>query len=370
MNVLLFNLKTDVADTTLGFTTSWINAIAQHCDRVFVVTLHAGDAPTAGNVEVHALARRSSSSRVRKAVAFYRVVGRLLQRERIDVCFAHMTPLLAILFAPLSRLYGIPILLWYAHGSSSGQLRLAHRLVDRCVTSTPAGFPIPSRKLFVLGQGIDTDHFAPPAERPPHYDRTLLSIARMTPRKRTHEIVEAVAKLRSDREHAVRLVAVGGPITNEDREYERRLRDQIRDLGLVDAVELEGAVPFHQVADVYRLCSVLVNVSETGSLDKAILEAMASGCIPVSRNRSFAALAREEGIEWLVPDNGSDGLASCIQRVIDLPESEREPLRARLRSIVVRDHSLEALSRQIAHHLGELVDARARRRRANVVLRG
>jgi glycosyltransferase involved in cell wall biosynthesis len=370
VNVLLLNLKTDVTDTTLGFTTSWINALAQLCDRVTVVTLEAGEAPTADNVEVHALARAGSSSKARKLLAFYRVAGRLARSSRVDVCFAHMTPLLAILFAPLARLYGIPVLLWYAHGSSSLQLRLAHRLVDRCITSTPAGFPIASRKLFVLGQGIDTERFVPPSSPPPDYGRTLLSIARMTPRKRTHEIVEAIAKLRSDRGEPVRLVAVGGPITNEDREYERRLRERIADLGVEDAVELEGAVPFHHVADVYRLCSVLVNVSETGSLDKAILEAMASGCIPVSRNRSFAAIARQEGLDWLVPADGAEALAACIQRVLELPKSERDPLRARLRSIVVRDHSLETLSKQIGRHLEELVSARNRRRSAKVVLRG
>jgi glycosyltransferase involved in cell wall biosynthesis len=368
VNVLLFNLKTDVADTTLGFTTSWINALARFSDRVVVVTLEVGDAPTADNVEVHTLARPGFLSKARKLLAFYRVVGRLARDERIDVCFAHMTPLLAILFAPLARFHRIPILLWYAHGSTSLQLRLAHRLVDRCVTSTPAGFPIASRKLFVLGQGIDTDRFVPPDPRPPEYDRTLLSIARTTPRKRTHEIVDAVAILHKERPGAVRLVAVGGPVTREDRGYEDRLRDQIRDLGLEDAVELEGAVPFHRVADVYRLGSVLVNVSETGSLDKAILEAMASGCIPVSRNRSFAVIAREEGLGWLVPAEGSDALAAYIRQVLDLPEGERESLRSQLRSIVVLNHSLDVLSDRIAGHLREL--AASSGRRSNDLVRG
>jgi glycosyltransferase involved in cell wall biosynthesis len=369
VKLLLFNLKTDVADTTLGFTTSWINALARYCERVVVVTLAAGDVRTADNVEVHSLARRGVLSKPRKLLAFYRVVGRLVRRERIDVCFAHMTPLLAILFAPLARFRRIPVVLWYAHGSTSLQLRVADRLVDRCVTSTPAGFPVASRKLFVLGQGIDTDRFVPPPTRPPGYDRTLLSVARTTPRKRTHEIVEALAKLRTE-EPEVRLVAIGGPVTLEDRTYEDRLRTRIRELGLEDAVELEGAVPFHEVADVYRLGSVLVNVSETGSLDKAILEGMASGCIPVSRNRSFAAIARDKGLDWLVPADGPDALAGCIQRVIELPESARESLRSHLREIVLRDHSLVALSQQVARHLRELADAQNSRRGGTVVLRG
>jgi glycosyltransferase involved in cell wall biosynthesis len=365
VNVLLFNLKTDVADTTLGFTTSWINALARHCDRIDVVTMAAGEAPVAHNVELHSLGGENAASRLHKLLAFYRLAGRLARSGRIDVCFAHMTPLLAILFAPLARLYRIPVLLWYAHGSTSPQLRLAHRLADRCVTSTPSGFPLASRKLFVLGQGIDTSRFAPAEAQGAEYDRTLISIARLTPRKRLHEIVEAIEKMHRERPGAVRLVAVGGPVTDEDRTYEDRLRQQIRAAGLDDIVVLEGAVPFHRIADLYTLGSIFVNVSETGSLDKAILEAMASGCIPVSRNESFARIAREEGLDMLVPRAGSEELARSIGQVLGLPEHERETLRSRLRSIVVRDHSLDALSDQIAGHLRELA-ASARRGTASV----
>ena len=51
------------------------------------------------------------------------------------------------------------MVLWYAHTSVTPTLRLAHALADRCLTSTPAGFRIPSEKLFVVGQGIDLDQF-------------------------------------------------------------------------------------------------------------------------------------------------------------------------------------------------------------------
>jgi glycosyltransferase involved in cell wall biosynthesis len=370
MNVLLFNLKTDVGDTTLGFTTSWVNAIARYCERVVVVTLSAGDAPIADNVEVHALAQPGRrSSRAHKVLAFYRLAAPLVRSRRIDVCFAHMTPLLAILFAPIGRRHGIPTLLWYAHGSSSIQLRLAHRLVDRCVTSTRAGFPIESDKVFVLSQGIDTDRFVPAGTPGPEYRHTVLSIARLTRRKRLDEILEALALLRREHADPIRLVSVGGAITREDRAYEEELRGLIQALDLEHAVVFEQAVPFHRIADVYRLGSVFVNVSETGSLDKAILEAMASGCIPVSRNRSFAQLARAEGFERLVPDAGPEALARCIKGVLDLRDHEQEALRARLRSVVVRNHSLDALSEQIAAHLRDLAELRPRGRRSPLVAR-
>jgi glycosyltransferase involved in cell wall biosynthesis len=353
VNVLLFNLRTDVTDTTLGFTTSWINRLARSCEHVVVVTLHAGLVDVEPNVRVFALSRSSRTSRARKVAEFYRLVLRTLRTSRIDVCFAHMTPLLAGLFWPVAKIYRVPVLLWYAHSAVPLELRIAHHLVDRCVTSTPAGFRLPSEKLFVLGQGIDTEVFSPAAEPALDYDRTALSVGRISPRKRLDEVIESIALLRQDRE-ATRLLLAGGPITDLDRRYEAEIRARARLLKVDDLVEFVGAVPFHRVPDVYRRGAIFLNVSETGSLDKAILESMASGCIPISRNRSFTGIARAEGLDFLVPPPGPEGVAECLREVLALPTAEKDALRHRLREIVVRNHSLNALMDEITRHLEEI----------------
>jgi len=354
VNVLLFNLRTDVADTTLGFTTSWINGLARRCEQVVVVTLYAGLVDVEPNVRVFALNRSSRTSRARKVAEFYRLVLRALRTTGIDVCFAHMTPRLAALFWPLAKIYRIPVLLWYAHGAVPLELRIAHVLADRCVTSTPAGFRLASEKLFVLSQGIDTDVFSPPPPQSGHdYERTALSVGRITPRKHLEEVIESIALVRDEHED-LRLLLAGGPISDADRRYETEIRARARSLNVNGFVEFEGAVPFHRVPDIYRRGAIFLNVSETGSLDKAILESMASGCIPISRNRSFTGIARTEGLDFLVPSPGPEGIAECLREVLALPAAERDTLRARLREVVVKSHSLNALMDQVAHHLEEL----------------
>ena len=52
MNLLIFNLRVDRHDTALGFTTDWINALAQHFDHVTVITMYRGTVAVAANVEV------------------------------------------------------------------------------------------------------------------------------------------------------------------------------------------------------------------------------------------------------------------------------------------------------------------------------
>jgi glycosyltransferase involved in cell wall biosynthesis len=353
VNVLLFNLRTDAADTTLGFTTSWINGLARRCESVVVITLYAGLVDVEPNVRVFALSRSTRMSRARKVADFYRLALRALRTSRIDVCFAHMTPHLAALFWPLAKIYRIPVLLWYAHSAVPLELRVAHRLVDRCVTSTPAGFQLSSNKLFVLCQGIDTEVFSPPAQQDRDYERTALSIGRITSRKRLEEIIDSMALLGQDYE-GIRLLLAGGPITESDRRYEAEIKARARRLELDDFVSFEGPVPFHRIQDVYRRGGIFLNISETGSLDKAILESMATGCIAISSNRSFRAIAHAEGLDFLVPGSGPEGIARCLREVLVLSIEEKVALRKRLREIVVNGHSLNALIDEITCHLREI----------------
>jgi glycosyltransferase involved in cell wall biosynthesis len=353
MNLLVFNLRTDVGHTSLGFTTSWINGLAQRCDRVFVVTMETGKVEVERNVTVLPISAGGARSKIQKLGSFYRIVFRLLRNQKIDACFAHMTPLLAALFSPLARLYNVPVLLWYAHGTVSLELRIAHSVVERCVTSTPEGFPLKSTKLRVLSQGIDIERFSPQNAPGTEYDRTLIAVGRLAPRKHVREILEAVSLVRRQFPD-VRLEVFGGPMTTNDVDYSVGLRVYAVDLGIESAVKFVGAVPFDEIAGVYARGLVFVNLSETGSLDKAILEGMASGCIPISRNRSFAALARANRLDLLVPAEGADAVAAAITRVLTLPKQDREALQRTVREVVVQEHSLSVLLDRIMEQLREL----------------
>jgi glycosyltransferase involved in cell wall biosynthesis len=348
LNLLLFNLRTDSADTALGFTTAWINALAPHCNRIHVVTMYAGLVEVAPNVHVHSIGKEAGLSEARRLVRFYRIVLSILRQEQIDVVFAHMAPLFAVLFAPIAKIRRIPVLLWYAHKSVPTMLRVAHALVDECVASTPEGFRLPSRKVSFIGQGVDTNVFAPPRRIRSGHEMTALAIGRVTPIKNLKEVVEAVALVR---EHGVdlRLRVVGGPLTDGDIAYEARVRRAAEGLG--SGIDFRGPIPFTRIPDEYRQGGIFINLSGSGSLDKAILESMASGCIPICRNDAFRALAAEHGLSRLVPGDGAAAVAECMLSVIRQPEPDRRALRTQLRRIVVEHHSLDTLAAEVVGHL-------------------
>jgi glycosyltransferase involved in cell wall biosynthesis len=359
VNVLVFNLGMDAAHSTLGHTTAWTNELARRCDHVSVIAMFAGQLAVDDNVTVHSLGKEVGRSEPRRLFEFYRLVRHVLNERHIDACFAHMAPLFTVLFAPVARRHGIPVLLWYAHRSVTPTLRVAHALADRCVTANSASFPLPSDKLFVLGHGIDTEKFRPPDETVASYETTAVAVGRITRIKGLQEMIEAVAILENERGVSLRLELVGGPSTSTDHEYLAALKRSVASLGMHHLVSFRGAVPFYEMPPSYHRGMLSLNLSAT-ALDKAILESMASGCIPVSRNPAFRALAHAQGLDWLVPAPGPHGLADCIESALHNGRERRPALVARLRRIVTEEHSLSTLSDRIIAHLSELAQSSRR----------
>jgi glycosyltransferase involved in cell wall biosynthesis len=342
----------DARHPALGHVPLWTNELARRCDHVSVITMAAGRFQVDRNVDVYSLGKELGRSEPRRLVEFYRLVRRVLRERPIDVCFAHMAPLFSALFAPIARRRGIPVLLWYSHAQVTLRLRIAHLLADRCVTPTPAGFRLRSDKLFLVGHGVETGAFRPPEQADSDYRSTALSVGRITPIKRIDEMLRCVAIL-NQRGRDIRLRLVGGPITRRDHEHKAALQRQCRSLGIEDRVSFEGPVPFEAVAECYRQGGLFLHLS-AGALDKAILEAMASGCIPLSANAAFRELAVRHSLDWLIPDPGPEGLADCVERVLERTDGDRAEMTQRLRHIVEREYSLSSLIDRLTGHLTEL----------------
>src|SRR4029079_6941240 len=133
--------------------------LAARCEAVDVITMKMGRLAVAPNVQVYSVGKEKGYSEARRFFEFYRILFRLLRQHHYEACFAHMMQLFAVMGSPVLKLYRVPITLWYAHKATGRMLQLAEKLVDHVVTSTAEGFRLPSKKVQIIGQGIDTDHF-------------------------------------------------------------------------------------------------------------------------------------------------------------------------------------------------------------------
>ena len=345
MRLLVFNLATDDEDPILGFATEWIRALAVHCEALHVVTMRRGRAVLPTNVSVFSVGKERGFSEFRRGLRFYRHLGRLLLTRSFDGCFAHMMPLFAVMGAPLLRLRGVRTILWYAHRAVTPTLKAAACVVERIITSSPDGCRLRNSKVRVTGQGIDTALFvAPQVEtRWPAAELRLVHVGRIAPVKRLEILISAARQLRTCTGN-VRLDLVG-PVGDE--RYARMLRDTVERDGLGHVVHFTGPLERERLPDIYGRAHFMLNASATGSIDKAVLEGMLCGALPVTCNVAFAEyLSRLDPLLYVARGSGMD-LAAHVAALWRRESETQRGLAKRCRESVLAFHSLDSLTRRI-----------------------
>ncbi len=246
MKLLICTQVVNKDDPVLGFFVRWIEEFKKHCE-----------------VEVISLQMLGSGGRFMRAWRLLRIAW----GGEYDAVFVHMNPEYVIGAGWLWRLRGKRTALWYAHGSVNIKLRVAAAFANVILTSTAEGFRLKSSKLRIMGQGIDSDFFAPD----PNVVRgnSLLSVGRLMKSKR-HDLAIRMA----NEQGRTLLISGEGP-------ERKNLESLARELGA--DVHFLGGLTQTQLRDEYRKAAYLIHTSETGSLDKVVLEALACGC-PIKTN--------------------------------------------------------------------------------------
>ena len=341
MKLLFLTQVLDAGDAVLGFTTRWVAALAARCERVRVIALEAGDlSGLPPNVDVRVVGRRG---RVRRLLRYHSILREAFRVDGFDTVLAHMVPRYALVAERAARRADAGLFLWYTHGSVDSRLRRAVPRVDKVFTATAESMRVPSPNTVVTGHGIDLEHF-PFAPLPTGTPR-LLSVGRLTPAKDPLVAIEALARLTAAGRD-VRLDLVGAGLVTSDDSYRDTVVRRVAELGLGTRVVLEGAVPYRDIPAKYAAATLVLNPSRTGSLDKVVLEAMASGRPVVSCNEAvtgpFSELGADAAKLRFEPGDAA-GLAQRLEHLLDLDTTAREELGRRLRALVVRDHDVERL---------------------------
>lgn len=332
--VVFVTQQIDPDHPNLAAAVSLVRALAQATDEVAVIALRAVDGVLPANCRVHVV---GSTSRLVRGVRFARALAREL-RPRRTILIAHMSPIYAVLAAPVCRPLRIPVVLWFTHWRVSGWLRLAERLSTRIATVDASSFPLRSAKVVSIGHGIDLDDF--PCRETPAATETLhaLAVGRTSPAKDLEAIVRAVRVARS-RGVDVRLEIRGPSETDEERAYRARL-EELAD-GVVTVAE---PLPRHRLPEVFAHTDVVVNAAARGALDKSVFEACAA-CVPVvASNPGFAALLQPE-LRFTRGD--VEGLADRLVWFAALDTDARRTIGSELRRRVERDHSARTWATRI-----------------------
>jgi len=284
MKLLIVTQVLDEQHPVLGFFNRWVLEFAMHCEHVQVIALQVGKHNLPTNVTVHSLGKEAGKGRLSYLVHFYSLMWSL--RKEYDAVFVHMIPLYVILGAPVWKLTGKKITLWYTHGAVSLSLRLAERLVDAIFTAAKEGFNLVTKKVLVTGHGIDTEDFKPLGLTK---DLDLVTVGRITPSKNLSALVDMVEVL--NKTTTASLTVVGAAGSDGDKDFASTLRAEVNERGLESSVVFAGAMAHSDLPILLNRVTIFVTAAQNGSLDKAVLEAMACGLPVVSMAPGTASLS-------------------------------------------------------------------------------
>ncbi|HEX8591412.1 MAG TPA: glycosyltransferase family 4 protein [Candidatus Paceibacterota bacterium] len=330
MRLLILTQAVDTDNPVLGFFHAWIEALAKDFESIEVICLYEGQHVLPANVRVHSLGKeRGAQSPLIYAARFLRLSWCL--RRNYDAVLVHMNEEYVLLAGWLWRLLGKRSVLWRNHKEGSWHTRLAAQLVDTvCHTSSAAHVArFPNARTMPIG--IDMTRFRPDAGRSPN---SILFLGRLDPIKRPEVFLEAMRQI-AKTNPAVHANVYGDPSPGREA-YADSMRHTYKNL---PNVTFHPGVANNETPSIYRGHTIYVNLTASGSFDKTIGEAMASGCVVVAANEAVA----EALGPFAVPEGDTERVVKALDRALALAPKEAEVVGMRNRAYMERGHSLTLL---------------------------
>jgi glycosyltransferase involved in cell wall biosynthesis len=330
MKLLIVCQTVDSEHQNLGFFVRWIAEFAQHCTQVTVIANSIGSFELPKNVTVYSLGKENGASRIRRYARFFTLLWN--HRAEYDTVFVHMIVEYILAAGIFWRLFGKRITLWYVHGSVSWRLRGALMLAHAACSINAESLRIKSSKVHFVGHGIDTEFFKPiPLNA--HDEYHVVSHGRLSRAKHIESIVDAVSMLKKEFGMKARLTVIGGPITDDDLAYTAMLHKKCEFLSWVSIVGPKNQV---YVRDALQTADIMINASTTGSVDKAVLEAMSSGVLVVTSNVAF----RDMLSPFALFSQKADAAHLALTAHKALIAENAVSVRTALRELIQKEHAL------------------------------
>ncbi len=356
MKLLILTQKVDRDDDLLGFFHGWLEKLAGRYEKITVICLERGRHTLPRNVKVLSLGKEEFRRYPRFSRLIYRLVVVLRfydhiirKRRNYGKVLVHMNKEYIVLGGWLWRLWGKESALWYNHKKGNFWSRLAGRLADKIFYTSPFSFFAGWAKARMMPAGINTDLFRR-RENIPVKTNSLLYLGRISPVKNVGLLIEAMRKLERDGYDFV--LNIVGEAGTRDKEYLAKIKKSAQDLGKKGRVVFSGKVPNPNTPDIYNRAEIFINLTDSGSLDKTTLEAMACENLVLVSNRSYEKIFPAEWHDLMIFREGdADDLAKKLIGLLELSREQKNEIGKRSRAIVVREHSLDILVNKIVNEL-------------------
>ena len=344
--LLILNLGIDSNDTSLGFTHTWINELKNEYPIIDIITMRLGKNDLKEDVGIYFV--NSNNKKLTKFQQIKKIrylFNEVLSKTNYDHCFAHMSPLLLVLGSRKLKKKGIDSTLWFTHpGPNYGIKRivlyLASLVAKNIVTASDNSFPYKTRKLNVIGHGIDFSRFE---KRERNKVERFLYLGRISESKKVHIIVENFIRFNEANQNIYSLTLIGGTLNNQDKKYLEKIKKMINNN---QSIRFMGKIPHEKLGKVINEFDCNINIAKKGFFDKVVLETLYSGIINICYSDDYKQFYPIAQHDKLFVTNDLNEIEEKMNYVAKLKGSE-------LKSIIkysydnLDSHSLETLSKRL-----------------------
>ena len=263
----------------------------------------------------------------------------------------------------LLRSLGWPLKLVFTSAAQRHHKWLTRWLIarmDAVIATSDISASYLKREATVITHGVDTEIYAPPADRAVAFAESGLPgryaigcFGRVRAQKGSDVFVDAMVKL-LPRYPDFTAVMVGA-ITPEQAAFANDLTKRIADAGLTSRIIITGELSIEEVQRWYRRLTIYAFTSRNEGFGLTLIEAMAAGAALVASRAGAAELVIEEGVTGaLTPPGDADALAAAIEPLMREPQTAAT-MGARARQRVLEKFSLDVEANRIAEVYRALV---------------
>lgn len=339
MKLLILTQKVDINDPILGFFHRWTEEFSKHTEQITVIALGVGEYHLPKNVRVFSLGKEKKRNSLQKLYTFYFLL--LTLRKEYDAVFVHMNQEYILFGGIFWKLLGKKITMWRNHSTGNFLTRIAMAFSDKIFCTSKYSFTAHSKKTILMPAGIDTDVFKRD-KSVPRVQHSILCLGRIAPVKNIDVLINALLKIDDDGYDFS--VSVVGDSIPKDEDYLSVIKNKAKPLLEKGKLEFLAGIPNNKAPEVYSAHEIFVNLTDSGSFDKTILEAMACECLTIVSNQSFAEVVP---YRFIFTERDSIDLSRKVIDALLLKDKEKEHITEGLRKIVSEQHSLALLTKQL-----------------------
>jgi len=226
------------------------------------------------------------------------------------------------------------------------------RRMDAIIATSDISASFLKREATVIPHGVDTEIYAPPADRAAAFAESGLPgryaigcFGRVRAQKGSDVFVDAMCRLLPHYPDFTAVIV--GAVTPEQLPFANELKKRIELAGLQSRIVITGELPIADVQRWYQRLTIYAFTSRNEGFGLTLIEAMSVGAALVASRAGAAELAVEEGVTGvLTPPGDADALVAALEPLMS-DAASATAMGQRGRERVLKKFSLDAEAARI-----------------------